>query len=200
MRRQTPVMAIIAASAIALISAATGYATTWMQATPFDPDAALRVFNERVESYAALHRRLAPPPATASPKDPLAKLLTREYLASAIRNARRGADQGDIFTPDVATAFRWRLADSIGEMDGEMFLLQLNNGVPIARGLHPTVNETYTMSTLFRIPPEVRLGLPPLPAELDYRIAGHDLVLWDIYAGIVVDFVPNVLTSRVFTE
>jgi len=190
----------MAASALALISAATGYATTRMQATPFDFDAALRVFNERVESYAALHRRLAPPPATASPKDPLAKLLTREYLASAIRNARRGADQGDIFTPDVATAFRWRLADSIGEMDGEMFLLQLNNGVPIARGLHPTVNETYTMSTLFRIPPEVRLGLPPLPAELDYRIAGHDLVLWDIYAGIVVDFVPNVLTSRVFTE
>jgi hypothetical protein len=200
MRRQTPVMAIIAASALALVSAATGYATTRMQATPFDPDAALRVFNERVESYAALHRRLAPPPTTASPKDPLAKLLTREYLASAIRNARRGADQGDIFTPDVATAFRWRLADSIGEMDGEMFLLQLNNGVPIARGLHPTVNETYTMSTLFRIPSDVRLGLPPLPAELDYRIAGHDLVLWDIYAGIVVDFVPNALTSRVFTE
>jgi hypothetical protein len=193
-------MAIIAASALALVSAATGYAATRMQATPFDADAALRVFNERVESYAALHRRLAPPPATASPKDPLAKLLTREYLASAIRNARRGADQGDIFTPDVATAFRWRLADSIGEMDGEMFLLQLNNGVPIARGLHPTVNETYTMSTLFRIPSDVRLGLPPLPAELDYRIAGHDLVLWDIYAGIVVDFVPNALTSRVFTE
>jgi hypothetical protein len=56
------------------------------------------------------------------------------------------------------------------------------------------------MSTLFRIPSDVRLGLPPLPAELDYRIAGHDLVLWDIYAGIVVDFVPNALTSRVFTE
>ena len=199
MKLQTPTMEIMAAGALALIMAASGYATTRIQTT-FDPDAAMRTFSQRAEAYAALHRRLAPPPAAASAKDPLAKLLTREYLASAIRSARNGADQGDIFTPDVAAAFRWRLADSIGEMDGEMFLLQLNNGVPIARGLHPTVNETYTMSTLFRLPAEVRLGLPTLPAELDYRIAGHDLVLWDIYAGIVVDFVPNALSSRVYTE
>jgi hypothetical protein len=56
------------------------------------------------------------------------------------------------------------------------------------------------MMPLYRIPSTVRLGLPPIPAELDYRIAGHDLVLWDIYAGIVVDFVPDALTSRVSTE
>lgn len=200
MTRRILLMTITAAGALALIMAASGYATTRIQATPFDADAAMRLFHEKVEQYAALHRRLAPPPATESARSPLAKLLTREYLASAIRNARNGANQGDIFTPDIATAFRWRLSDSIGEIDGEMFLLELNNGVPIARGLHPTVNETYTMSTLFRIPPEVRLGLPPLPAELDYRIAGHDLVLWDIYAGIVVDFVPNALSARVYTE
>jgi hypothetical protein len=66
--------------------------------------------------------------------------------------------------------------------------------------MHPTVNETYSMLPLYRVPQDVRLGLPPIPAELDYRIAGHDLVLWDIYAGIVVDFVPDALTSRVSTE
>jgi len=200
MTRRIPLMAITAAGALALIVAASGYATTRIQATPLDTDAAMLTFHEKVEAYAALHRRLAPPPAAASAKDPLAKLLTREYLASAIRKARPGADQGEIFTPDVAAAFRWRLADSIGEIDGEAFLLELNNGVPIERGLHPTVDETYTMSTLFRLPADVRLGLPALPAELDYRIAGHDLVLWDIYAGIVVDFVPNALSSRVYTE
>ena len=47
---------------------------------------------------------------------------------------------------------------------------------------------------------DVRLGLPKLPAELDYRLAGHDLVLWDIYAGIVVDFVPDIVTSPVATN
>src|SRR5262252_5449614 len=105
MTRRTPLIEITAAGALALIMAASGYATTRIQATPFDADAAMRTFNEKVEAYAALHRRLAPPPAATSAKDPLAKLLSREYLASAIRSARAGADQGAIFTPEIAAAF-----------------------------------------------------------------------------------------------
>jgi hypothetical protein len=166
----------------------------------FDADAALSVFHERVESYAALHRRLAPPPTDTARTDLISKLLTRHYLAAALRGARRDAQQGEIFTPEIATLFRWMLADAIGERDGEAFLAALNGGEPMPRGMHPTVNETYTMLLLYRFPSEVRLGLPPIPAELDYRIAGHDLVLWDIYAGIVVDFVPDALTSRNATE
>jgi hypothetical protein len=182
--------------AVASLSAAPARA----QYAVFDADAALQVFHERVESYAALHRRLAPPPATATGTDPLSKLLTRQYLASAVRSARRYAQQGEIFSPEIATLFRWMLADSIGELDGEHFLTAINGSVPVPRGLHPTVNETYTMLPLYRIPSDVRLGLPKLPAELDYRLAGHDLVLWDIYAGIVIDFVPDVVTSPVATN
>lgn len=32
--------------------------------------------------------------------------------------------------------------------------------------------------------------LPPLPEDVEYRILDHDLVLWDIHADLVVDFVP----------
>jgi hypothetical protein len=166
----------------------------------FDADGAMRQFQERVDSYAALHRRLAPPPAAIASTDPISKLLSRNYLAAALRSARRFAQQGEIFTPEVATLFHWALADSIGERDGETFLAELNGGEPMPRGMHPDVNEPYTMTPLYRVPQEVRVGLPPLPAELDYRIAAHDLVLWDIYAGVVVDFIPNALTSRVATE
>ena len=52
MKPQTPMMEILAASALALIMAASGYATTRIQAT-FDPDAAMRAFSDRAESYAA---------------------------------------------------------------------------------------------------------------------------------------------------
>jgi hypothetical protein len=185
---------IIAAAALTAVPPARA------QYAVFDADAALSVFQERVESYAALHRRLAPPPSAMTSTDPLSKLLTRNYVASAVRSARRSAQQGEIFSPEIATLFRWMLADSIGELDGESFLTALNGGVPVPRGLHPTVNETYTMAPLYRLPAEVRLGLPKLPAELDYRLAAHDLVLWDIYAGIVVDFVPDVVTSPVSTN
>jgi hypothetical protein len=165
-----------------------------------DADAALSVFHERVDSYVALHRRLAPPPAAAGSTDSLSRLLTSRYLASAIRSSRRTAQQGDIFTPDIATVFRQLLANSIGERDGEAFLAELGNGAIVPRGMHPTVNEPYAMTTVFRVPPDVRLGLPSLPAEVDYRIAAHDLLLWDLYAGIVVDFVPNAFVTPVVTE
>jgi len=187
---------------VLLVGALVGASVTRARAqyAVFDADAALRVFHERVESYAALHRRLAPPPSGITSTDPIGKLLTRNYLAAAIRGARRSTEQGEMFTPEIATLFRWMLADSIGERDGEGFLAELNGGEPMPRGMHPTVNEPYTMTLLYRVPQEVRLGLPTIPPELDYRIAAHDLVLWDIYAGIVVDFVPDALTSHVATE
>jgi hypothetical protein len=96
--------------------------------------------------------------------------------------------------------FRQLVADSIGERDGETFLAELGGGVSAPSGMHPTVNEPYSMTAVFRIPLDVRLGLPSLPAELDYRIAAHDLLLWDIYAGIVVDFVPHAFVTPVVTE
>ena len=199
MKRQSPVVRAIVGGVIA-VAALAAAPRVHAQYAVFDADAALQVFHERVESYAALHRRLAPSSSAMTATDPLSKLLTRQYLASAVRSARHYAQQGEIFSPEIATLFRWMLADSIGEIDGEGFLTALNGGVPVPRGLHPTVNESYTMMPLYRIPPDVRLGMPKLPAELDYRLAGHDLVLWDIYAGIVVDFVPDVVTSPVATN
>lgn len=199
MRRQSPMLRAIAGGVVA-VAALVAVPRAHAQYAVFDADAALRVFQERVESYAALHRRLTPPPPVTMSVDPIAKLLTRNYLASAVRSARRNAQQGEIFSPEIATLFRWMLADSIGELDCESFLTSLNGGVPVPRGLHPTINETYTMAPLYRLPGDVRRGLPNLPAELDYRLAAHDLVLWDIYAGIVVDFVPDVVTSPVATH
>jgi hypothetical protein len=162
-------------------------------------EAVLQVFQERVNAFAELHRRLAPPPASADRSDPFANFVAGPYLAAAIRGARPYAQQGDIFTPDVARAFRARLADSIGEQDGARFLLSLSGGETVIH-VHPTVNETYTMTQLYYLPSDVKLGLPPIPRELDYRVASRDLVLWDPYAGIVVDFVPNAFLTVVTTE
>jgi hypothetical protein len=201
MTRRSRFFTIFAAGAVAAAALAGPGATDARgQSSMFDPDAAVRVFHENVESYAVLHRRLAPPPAAATSTDPLSRLLTARYLASAVQSSRPNAQQGDIFTPHAAAVFRRLLAASIGERDGATFLAELGAGELVPQGMHPTVNEPYSMTTVYRLPAEVRLGLPSLPAELDYRIAAHDLLLWDIYAGIVVDFVPNAFASPVFTE
>jgi len=199
MTRQSPMSRLFAGGAL-VVAALAAAPRASAQYTVFDADTALSVFHERVESYAALHRRLAPSPPAMTSTEPISKLLTRHYLAAAVRGARRYAQQGEIFTPEIATLFRWMLADAIGELDGESFVTALNGGEPAPRGMHPTVNEPYSMMPLYRVPQNMRLALPSIPAELDYRIAGHDLVLWDIYAGIVVDFVPDAVTSPNATE
>ena len=85
MKRQSPMLRAIAGGVIAVAALASA-ARARAQYAVFDADAALQVFHERVESYAALHRRLAPPAATVTGTDPLLKLLTRQYLASAVRS------------------------------------------------------------------------------------------------------------------
>ena len=38
-------------------------------------------------------------------------------------------------------------------------------------------------------------ALPPLPAELMYRMVGRDLFLIDVHAGLIVDVLPIALTE-----
>jgi len=167
---------------------------------PADPSAVLQTFHERVETYMSLRRPLVPLAEMLAPGDQLARFERERYLAAALRAARCDVQQGNVFTRDVESLFRQLVADSIGERDGEAFLADLTQGEVVPRGIHPTVNEPYSMTRVFRLPAEVRLGLPLLPAELDYRVAAHDLLLWDIAAGIVVDFVPDAFVTRMVTE
>jgi hypothetical protein len=41
------------------------------------------------------------------------------------------------------------------------------------------------------VPPQMLAALPRLPAELQYRIIGNSLVLWDHHANLIVDFLPG---------
>ena len=37
------------------------------------------------------------------------------------------------------------------------------------------------------------MNLPNLPEQLEYRIVGKNLIIRDVEANIVVDFVPNAI-------
>jgi hypothetical protein len=43
------------------------------------------------------------------------------------------------------------------------------------------------------VPPTLLLRLPRLPDKLAYRIVGHDFVLQDTEAWLIVDFIPGEL-------
>jgi len=46
---------------------------------------------------------------------------------------------------------------------------------------------------LTTVPPTLLINLPQLPREVAYRIVGHDLVLLDTEARIVVDFIGGAI-------
>jgi hypothetical protein len=142
---------------------------------------ALRMFNESVESYAALHRRLADPLPRLDPnRDPWSHFLGRRYLASAIRSARATAKQGDIFSPAVAVLFRDLIANAfVGRGAGAMFDVWSEEFWPVD---DPAVNEPFPEGASHAVPPVLLHHLPTLPNEMEYRIANGSLVLLDVHA------------------
>jgi hypothetical protein len=157
--------------------------------------AVMEKFARRVDAYVTLHRRLEEPlPPMTREAGSWSMFLAKRYLASAIRTARSKAMQGDIFDPDAATMFRELIAEAPSDPDLEALVRELYTPSLRAPAFDLTVNEPYSGVT--RETPSIILKrLPALPEHVEYRIVGHDLVLWDVHADIVVDYVPNAFAS-----
>jgi hypothetical protein len=56
------------------------------------------------------------------------------------------------------------------------------------------VNAPYPDSApLSSVPPSLLLKLPELPKELDYRFVGRNLILHEVNAGLIVDYIQNAI-------
>jgi len=118
-------------------------------------------------------------------------LLTRRYLASAIRAARRTAAPGEVFTPAVADVFRRRIGEAIYEVDVEG--LDDRDREPV---VDVVVNEPLPVWALDPVPSAIADRLPELAGGLAYRLVNGALVLWDVDAEIVVDVLPDAFAAR----
>jgi hypothetical protein len=69
----------------------------------------------------------------------------------------------------------------------------IRQGVPVS-GWKLAVNDDYPESLpVTTVPPTLLLHLPQLPTGVAYRIIGHDFVLADTEARLIVDFIAGVL-------
>ncbi len=156
----------------------------------------IKDFESRVTDYVKLSKKAASGPAAPKPTDDPAKL--KEYqlaLAAKIRAGRPQAKQGDIFTPDVTKMFQRLIAMSFSGPRGEKLRASLRHAEPV-KTLNLQVNDSYPQGVpLQSTPPSLLLDLPKLPSELEYRIVGRDLVLRDVKANLIVDFISNVIPA-----
>lgn len=154
-------------------------------------DSALQAFYERIGSYVTVRDRLAEPlPPMTAATGSWSMMLAKRYLASAIRAARPAA-RGNVFNATVTSFFRHTISETLQSLDFTEFVSELIARSGAGRGIHPVVNEPYYGDVAERAPHVLARVLPNLPAGLEYRIAGYDLLLLDVYAEIVVDYVPD---------
>lgn len=156
------------------------------------PDAeALAEFNERVTRYAQMHQRFEAtlPPL---PKETTPQVIDTHQrgLENLIRAERRNAKQGDILTPAVRAAFRRvfaRVFSGPAGPDLKATILDENPG-----RIRLAVNSRYPDAVpLSTVPPQVLSSLPKLPEELEYRFVGERMVLLDVHAHTIVDYMDN---------
>jgi hypothetical protein len=115
------------------------------------------------------------------------------YAVNALAGVRRTPKEGDIFRPDVALVFRYRIAAALRNYEylppnvaaamntEELVVASIAVGEPLPWGAGKG-----TFSWLF-------VTLPVLPDELEYRLVARHLVLVDMRANIVLDVLRDVL-------
>ena len=156
--------------------------------------AAVLAFQKRVADYVKVHRQAdGKVPSLAETNDP-AKISEREVaLGEAIRALRSGAQPGDVFCEEVRPVLIKVIRDDFAKrsaMDRKALVQEL----PAKMAL--TVNMTYPSKLpLATVPAKLLRALPDLPPELEYRIVGRNLLLRDVKANIVVDFVRDAVPT-----
>jgi hypothetical protein len=157
-------------------------------------DPRFKEFFDHVRAYVKIHQaaelRVPKLKETSDPK----KVSSREKaLADEIRIERAGADQGDVFTPSAAREIGEVVASDFNERafsNQKAILAEVPVKVP------PSINTDYpTTLPLATVPPALLLKLPTLPEQLEYRFLGRHLILRDINANLIVDFIPDVVPA-----
>lgn len=159
---------------------------------PVNADAkAVEGFMDRVNAYVEVHRKLEDSlPKLSKDSTPEEIDKHQRSLGQMIQNARRDAKQSDIFTPESQVVIKRLLEQVFGGPDGPALIASImdeNPGIPTLQ-----VNERYPDAVpLSTVPPQVLQGLPKLPEEMEFRFVGNSLILMDVHAHIIADFIPN---------
>jgi len=150
-------------------------------------------FESRVAEYVKLHKTAASGIAALKPSDSASVIAQHERaLADKIREARSTAKQGDVFTPGAVMEFRRLIGTAMQGSEAVHVRQSLHRAEPVVLRLR--VNDAYPANVpLQSTPPSLLLNLPHLPKELEYRIVGHDLILRDVEANMIVDFIDNMV-------
>ena len=176
----------------ALLASGTGCKEPEPERSANPADTLFADFAKRVDSYLTVRENLTDSIGDLDPTKNQAEITARATaLANGIMAARSAAKQGDIFTPELSAfvaalikqEYSRRPVPVIETREDQQE--ELPNFEPQVNQLYPT---TYPLATF---PPALLPLLPPLPEEVEYRIVRDNLILRDIEANLILDFIPR---------
>lgn len=181
-----------------VVALAGGAAMAMAQAKPVRVNAsaaAVAEFQKRVKEYMAIHEKAAGQvPALGQEASPAEVDRYQRAMAKLIGVARQKAQPGTVFAPEMQVFVRKLLEAVFSGADGKRLHSTIMDENPVGTPLQ--INGRYPDQVpLSTMPPDVLQSLPPLPKELEYRFVGRRLILLDVPAHLIVDFVENALPA-----
>lgn len=163
-------------------------------AQPVNADAAtLQDFQKRLGAYVALQRGMQRDAVQQKETaDPSKINIAENLLAARIRSVRKDAKQGDIFTPPIAAVFRRLMSPELQGQEGREAKGTLKEDAPASVPLAANIDYP-SAAALPTMPGNLLAVLPQLPEAVEYRIIGKTLILRDVDANIIVDYIPNAI-------
>lgn len=164
-----------------------------------EKDHARATFERRVKEYVAVHKAAEDALPDLDKRTGAAAIAAyQKALADGIRARRAKAQPGDLLGGEVAVFIQGLIAAELASPAGpeETQDIRAQNpesetpGEPVVLAVNAPYTEGASLST---VPPGLLQRLPPLPRQLDYRFVGHDLVLRDTVAHLIVDYLKNAL-------
>ena len=156
-----------------------------------NPDAAiLQDYQRRIEAYMELRGEADNgAPKMKETSDPARIKAAQDALRKQIQAARASAKHGDIFTPEIQKLFRRLMYPELKGPDAAETKKAIKDDAPAPASVPFKVNAAYPeKQPLPTVPPDLLASIPKLPEQLEYRIVGTHLILRDIDANIIVDY------------
>jgi hypothetical protein len=143
-------------------------------------------FLRAVDDYVLIHRIVSPvAPETMCLPDGTVAVIND--LAAIPIDARPAPREGDIFAFEVADMFRDRIVRTVRQHEINVWDLvaDMNEDEMVAPPVR--VNEPLPWGVGDRSIQWLVSVLPALPEQLEYRLVGRDLILFDAHDHVIVD-------------
>jgi hypothetical protein len=151
-------------------------------------------FKKRVEAYASLSKTLTDK-LPKLPKETTPQQIDQDQRAfeQLVVQARADAKPGDLFIPEMQSYVRTLLADVFSDTLGAAERKAVHDEPHPVR---PVINKRYPDAVpMATMPPRLLANLPTLPDQLEYRFVHNDLILLDVHAHVILDFIENAMAA-----